>query len=301
MTTWLFVPGDRPERFARARAAGAQEVICDLEDAVAASAKVQARANVAGWLADGGSAWVRINPVTTAEHTADVRALVGLPGLRGFVLPKAESPDDLTGFEQPVVALVETAFGVHRAFDLAAVPTVHRLALGSIDLAADLGAQETDAALLLARSTLVLASRVAARPAPIDGVTVALRDADRVRADAARARELGFGGKLCVHPAQIEPVMQGFAPDRRELAWARAVLAGADGAGSTGTASAANDSIGNGSGRSESVGAGSGEGGARRVDGVMVDRPVLERARRILLQERPSAPRGEGEEGHATA
>lgn len=257
--TWLFVPGSRPDRFAKAAASGADEVICDLEDAVAPGEKEQARADVVAWLRGGGSAWVRLNAVGTRWHDDDVAALAECAGLRGLVVPKAESPSALAALAAEVpgpdrlVALVESAIGVLRAADLAACPGVGRLAFGSIDFALDVDATEDDDSLLLARSTLVLASRAGGRAAPLDGVTTALDDPEALAADARRARRLGFGGKLCVSPRQVPVVAAQFRPSDLEVDWARRVVAAAD--GGTGVVATA---------------------------GEMVDRPVLERAQRIL-------------------
>ena len=118
--SWLFVPGDRPDRFAKAAASGADLVVCDLEDAVSAKAKTSARAHVAEWLRSGGLACVRVNAPGTPFHVGDVAALSGLPGLRAVMVPKAEDPrvlaelSDALGPQTAVVALVETALGVHR-------------------------------------------------------------------------------------------------------------------------------------------------------------------------------------------
>ncbi|GAW48957.1 MULTISPECIES: HpcH/HpaI aldolase/citrate lyase family protein [unclassified Nocardioides] len=254
--TWLFVPGDRPERFAKAAASGADEVILDLEDAVAEPAKETARRAVAEWLGSA-QAWVRINPAGASWHHADLDALAGRPGLRGVVVPKAEDGDTLAGIAAtlgcPVLALIESAAGVGGARGIAAGGAVSRLALGAIDLALDLGALETREALLSARSELVLASRLAGLPAPIDGVTRAVTDLDTVAADVAYARSLGFGGKLCIHPAQVPAVAEGFAPQAADIAWAREVL--------------------------EAEGR-----GAAQVAGALVDAPVLERARQVLAR-----------------
>ena len=272
--TWLFVPGSRPDRFAKAVSSGADEVILDLEDAVSPADKASAREAVAAWLdvpargADSGagpgrgSAWVRINPPGSAWYDADVAALFGSPGLRGVVVPKAEDPDALTrlrvrlGRAAPLLALVETAQGVHRAAAIAAAHGVCRLAFGAIDLALDLGAVESRESLLLARSQIVLASRVAGLPAPIDGVTADVGELDAVVADTAYAKGLGFGGKLCIHPAQVPVVARVLTPSAEEVAWAREVLAAAEAAGA----------------------------GVARARGAMVDLPVYERARRVLVQ-----------------
>jgi citrate lyase subunit beta/citryl-CoA lyase len=253
----LFVPGDRPERFEKARSSGADEVIIDLEDAVDAVRKGSARASAAEWLFQG-SAWVRINAVDTAWYAADVAVLANVPGLRGIVLPKAENPAQvkrlaaLLPAATPIVPLVETALGLYRVVELARCAATARLAFGSVDFSLDVGCGETDAALLFARSQIVLASRIAGLPAPVDGVTVDLADPGTTAAAAEYARELGFGGKLCIHPSQVGPVQVAFRPTPAELAWARQIL----------EASSA--------------------GGAVRVEGRMVDRPVVERARRLL-------------------
>jgi citrate lyase subunit beta/citryl-CoA lyase len=261
---WLFVPGDRPERFAKAVASGADAVVLDLEDAVTPAHKDAARDEIAGWLSGAGRGWVRINAAGTPWQAADVAALAGLPGLLGLVIPKSEDPQllqDLTLRNGPavgVLALVETALGVHRAVEIASAG-VDRLAFGSIDFAEDVGSDGSWEALLLVRSTLVLASRVAGIAAPVDGVTTALRDPERLAYDVAAARGLGFAGKLCVHPDQVRPVQAGFAPTAQEVDWAERIV------------SAARDTR-----------------GAVAVDGAMVDRPVLARARRILDQRRRS-------------
>ncbi len=256
--TWLFVPGDRPDRFATAAAAGADAVILDLEDAVAPRHKEAARDHVVRWLGGAGTGWVRINAAGTPWYADDLATLAGCDGLRGVVVPKAEDGADLgavgahLGIDVGVVALVESAVGVHRAAEIAASRGVDRLAFGSIDYALDIGADGTWDSLLLARSALVIASRLAGIDPPVDGVTTALHEPEILAADVGRARGLGFTGKLCIHPAQVEAVARGFAPSADEVAWARRITAAADGAG------------------------------AVAVDGAMVDRPVLERARRIL-------------------
>jgi citrate lyase subunit beta/citryl-CoA lyase len=269
-TTWLFVPGDRPDRFTKAAASGADQVICDLEDAVAEDNKAAARDAVREQLAaEGTRCWVRINPAHTPWHRDDLDALVGLPGLAGIVVPKSESPHELValrvsvGDGTAVVALIETAVGVVGAGPMAACLAVDRLAFGSLDFALDIGADpDDDSALLLARSTVVMASRVAGLPPPVDGVTPDVRDTVKVASHARRSRSLGFGAKLCIHPAQIAPVANAFAPSPDEVAWARQVVARAGSAG----------------------------GAAAAADGTMIDRPVLARAQRIMASATPPAP-----------
>lgn len=252
----LFVPANRPERFARAAASGADTVILDLEDAVAADAKDAARAVLACDFTDL-PVIVRINAVGTVWHEADVAAVRQLP-LAAVMLPKAEDPAMLAsvslklGGDIPLIALVESARGIARVQAIAATPGVARLAFGSVDFCADLGCVHLREVLLPVRLQLVLASRLAGIAAPVDGVTVQLDDVAVAHDDAAHARALGMTGKLCIHPRQVAEVKRAFAPTEAEVAWARRVLASGDGAAS--------------------------------VDGAMVDEPVRIRARAILTE-----------------
>lgn len=228
----LFVPGDRRDRFEKAAGSGADAVVCDLEDAVGPDAKAAARIDVAQWLAEAGPTTVRINAVGSPWYEQDCAALVGLPGLSAVMVPKAEDPSHLAALASelgggiPIVALVETALGVHRAYKIAATGGVVRLAFGSIDFALDTETSVDDLALLYARSTLVVASRSAQISPPIDGVTADLDDTSAAGMAAATARRLGFGGKLCIHPGQVADVIAAFSPSEEDVAHARRVLAG---------------------------------------------------------------------------
>ena len=263
--SYLFVPADRPERYAKALASGADAVIVDLEDAVAASAKDGARESLAAWLDGGGETSgiaVRINDAASAAFDADLE-LVTRAGVVAVVVPKVERAEDLARVRAAAPAaallpLIETAAGIDRVREIAAAPGVQRLAFGSIDLQLDLGIEEgIDGSELLAfRSALVLTSRLAALDAPVDGVSTAIDDAVALDADTRRARRLGFGAKLCIHPRQVPTVNAAFAPSADELAWAERVVA-----------AAATTS-----------------GGAVAVDGRMVDRPVLLRAQTMLAR-----------------
>ncbi len=255
----LFVPGDRPERFGKAAAAGGDAVIVDLEDAVAPEAKAAARARLAealAPLAGGLPLLVRINARGTPWHDDDLAACAGLP-LAGIVLPKAETAADCTRVGEatglPAVALVETALGLANAGEIARAS--RRLAFGSIDFAADLGMAHEREVLRPARFALAMAARFAGRAAPIDGVTTAIRDGEAVADDCRHAVAMGFAGKLIIHPAQIAAARKGFAPSEGECDWARRVLAAVEG----GAAAVA-------------------------VDGAMVDAPVIARARQILAR-----------------
>lgn len=260
--SYLFVPGDRPERFARALAAGADAVVLDLEDAVAPGKKAAAREAVSAQLSSPVPVFVRINGVGTEWIADDLDAIAG-PGLAGVMLPKTASPDDLGHVGRalpgvPLLPLIETAAGVLRAPDIASHPGVVRLAFGSIDFQVETGIQGDDAELLYARSRLVLASAAAGIAPPVDGVTTSTGDAALVLNDARRALRLGFGGKLCIHPMQVAPVHEGFRPAADELQWARGVLAAVAAGGD----------------------------GAISYQGRMVDRPVVQRAKQILARDR---------------
>lgn len=250
--TWLFVPGDRPERHGRALQSGAEVVVLDLEDAVPPARKAAARAASEDTLAAGAAVVLRINGVGTPWHDADLTlaAAYSTP----VMLPKVEDPHDIAHLRDAgvrgVVGLVESPAGLLAAPAIA--QACDRLAFGNVDLAAALGVAADDREVLApARMTVVVASAAAGLPAPVDGVTTQLRDQDLTRADARAAVRAGFGGKLCVHPDQLVPVVQGFAPTTAELAWARRVLDRAD-------------------------------AGASAVHGEFVDPPVLIRARAVV-------------------
>ena len=260
--TYLFVPGDRPERFAKALASGADAVVLDLEDAVLPAAKAAARAAVATLLASSAELQrvvVRINAEGSAWIDDDCAVLARYPGA-ALMLPKAERPHMVAGLQArcpgtPVLALVESAVGVLAALALAATPGVQRLVFGTLDYALDMaleGDEATTVGLDFAASQLALASRAAGLVSPVAGVTPAIDDEALLRAELARARAHGFGAKLCIHPKQVAVVHAAMAPSGEETAWALRVLQAA-----------------------------AGQPGAVQLDGRMVDKPVIERARRI--------------------
>lgn len=257
--TYLFVPGNRPERFSKALSAGADVVILDLEDAVSPQDKDEARRAVREWLDPARPVAVRINGTQTPWFEEDA-ALLRHPAVSAVLLPKAERSEEVSSVRHraqrpiPVLPIIETARGYAAAQSLAQTEGVQRLVFGSLDFQVDLGIEDEDEALLAFRSGLVLASRLAEIEAPVDGVTPAIDDEDRIRAEALRARRLGFGGKLCIHPRQIPLVQAAFRPSAEEAAWARRVLEAVARSG----------------------------GAAVAVDGKMVDRPVILRAERIL-------------------
>jgi citrate lyase subunit beta / citryl-CoA lyase len=269
--SFLFVPASRPERFAKALESGADCVILDLEDAVAADQKTAAREQLGERLqgfarADLARTLVRINAVGTPWHAQDLRLLSQsvARGLAGAMVPKAEAAGDLRaigvalGSAGQLVPLIESLAGLDAVDAIARTPQVARLAFGHLDFQLDLGmrcsAEEPELAPV--RFALVAAARRAGMPAPIDGVTTDTGDAERLLADACRARAFGFGGKLCIHPAQVVGVNETFAPSPAELDWSRRVLAAAQ----------------------------EHQGQAFSLDGRMVDLPVIRLAERTLQQ-----------------
>ncbi len=262
--SYLFVPGTRPERFAKALASGADCVLLDLEDAVAAADKQQARKAIAQWFsqavpAERARIAVRINDAASNHFGDDLLALQAC-GCTQLVLPKAEEPWQIAAVSEAiagaqVLALIESARGVARVEEVAAMRGVTRLLFGTLDFALDLDIDITDDAsgLAYAASRIAIASRVAGLPAPVAGVTPQLDDSARLLADLAQSRRLGFGAKLCIHPSQVVPIHAALRPSEHALDWARRVL----------VADAASP-------------------GAARLDGRMVDRPVVLQAQRTL-------------------
>lgn len=275
--SFLFVPGSRPERFAKALDAGAGCVILDLEDAVAAEQKSAARGHLADSLpgfspAQLARTLVRINAADTEWHGDDLRLLAAwMPrGLAGVMVPKSETAAVLNavaatlGPTAALVPLVESLAGLDAVDQLTRAAQVARLAFGHLDFQLDLGMRCSveEPELAPARFALVAASRRAGLPAPVDGVTTATGDPERLRLDAQRALAFGFGGKLCIHPAQVALCNAAFAPSEAELAWARRVVAAAE----------------------------EQQGQAFRLDGRMVDLPVILQAQRTLSQAPPPGP-----------
>ncbi len=264
--TYLFVPADRPERFAKALASGADAVVVDLEDAVLPAAKEAARDGLAAWLAaitdpaELARVVVRINHEQTPWFDDDL-AMVARLGVATVMLPKAEQAHTIdrlraAGPTIAVLPLIESARGMLGAAALAAADGVQRLVFGTVDYALDLDLGSDPAALDAGCAHLALVSRAAGIAAPVAGVTTAIADEALLLADLAQARRHGFGAKLCIHPKQVAPIHAALAPSPDELAWAQRVLHAA------GAADAAH--------------------GAVQLDGRLIDKPVLERARRIV-------------------
>jgi len=256
----LFVPGDRAERFEKARASGADMVVIDLEDAVLPDRKVAARDTIHDALAalTEPRFFVRVNSLDTEWHLDDVRALAALPGVAGLMLPKAERASDFIAMHEvaggkPLHALVETVAAILNLADLVTAPGLARLSFGTVDFQADAGIDGDGAEIDHVRTQIVLHSRSASLAAPVDGVSTDLTDDAALARDTDHARRFGFGGKLCVHPRQVGIVNMAFLPSDADVDWATRVVAAIDGAF-----------------------------GAVAVDGKLIDKPVVDRARRLL-------------------
>jgi citrate lyase subunit beta/citryl-CoA lyase len=258
---YLFVPGDDERKLSRALALS-ETVVVDLEDAVGPArkqtAREVARAALTGDASPEVTVVVRINGVDSPWFEDDLAWLETAP-VDGVMLPKAERPgaERVAATGRPVIALVETARGLRDAYDVISTPGVVRLALGAVDLAAELGLEPRPdgAELLTARSDLVRDSAAAGRPGPIDGVWTALGDEAGLRHETRLARTLGMTAKLCIHPRQVAVVRDELRPTPEQLAWARAIAARAE----------ATD-----------------EHGVLGDGGEMIDVAVVRRARRIL-------------------
>jgi citrate lyase beta subunit/acyl dehydratase len=268
----LVVPGHRAGMHAKALDAGADEVVFDLEDAVAADGKTAAREQVAQTLAQpewsGRPVAVRVNGPGSAEQAEDLEmcAAAGLDALT-VVVPKVEAVSDVEAASAvaPVQAIIESPLGLAVAAQVAAQPRVVALILGYADLAAALGrrgAEHDPARWLVAQDTLLAAARIGGALA-VDGPSFALRDARAVSAEARAARELGYDGKWAIHPAQVQAIDDAFAASAGERRWATRVTEAV-------------------------VAAGAGGGAAAALDGAMVDEAMVRQATRLL--ELPPAP-----------
>lgn len=264
--TYLFVPGDRPERFEKALAAGAGAVIIDLEDAVAPEKKPAAREACADFWRDASrtpaqratTLVVRINDARSPWFDGDL-TLIRDAGIQGVMLAKAESAEQLARVANAlpdsgyVIALIESARGIANLPEITRAPRVQRIAFGTLDYAVDLGMPHTERGLLFPACQIAITSRAAGIGSPVAGVTTAIDDEAQLLADFQFARECGFGAKLCIHPKQIAPLSRALRPSESDIDWARRVLAALE----------------------------SGQA-AVKVDGKMVDRPVMLLAREIL-------------------
>lgn len=278
MRSKLFVPGSRPELFAKALATEADAISFDLEDAVAGPRKAEARAQVADFLRgdaarkSGKELIVRVNAPGTAGFEADLRA-IALPGLALVNIPKCESADALraaiAALEQAeaangvgpalrVLANIETPKGLRFAAEIAAAhPRVAGLQIGYLDLFEPLGVERRDAAAVHA---VMFAVRMAAGEAGVfayDGAFADIKDIQGFRAEAGMARRLGYWGKSCIHPSQVPIANEAFRPGDDEIDFARKIVAAARKARAAGQ-------------------------GVFAIEGRMIDAPAIRRAERLV-------------------
>lgn len=267
LQTLLFVPANRPERFNKALASGADAIIIDLEDAVPATDKDTAYESLTNWLNEQPekSVLIRTNTTDSPWLTKDI-AICQLPAVAGVVIPKAEDVAALTELarltEQPLLPFIESAYAFSQLDAIAAAPGVARLVFGKLDLALDLGMEYPppvgepldESVFLYARSQLVMSSRINGLAAPIDAVYTAIHDPKGLNAYARQGMRLGFSGFLLIHPAQVAPAQRALLPTSAQITWAKHILAAQERE----------------------------QGAVVAVSGNMVDVPVMARAKRIM-------------------
>ena len=277
----LFSPADQPALMQKAPGSGADTVVFDLEDAVAPGRKAEARESVNGVLTDPKfgpecEVCLRVNPTPNVADEDIAVALSGNPRIDSVMVPKADSAasvremDELLdehGYDLPLIALCESAAGVLHAEEIAATPAVDAVAFGAEDLSADIGATRTESGdeVSHARQHVVLAAS-AARIDAIDTVFTDIEATERLAEETRFAGQLGYDGKMAIHPAQVSVINEAFTPDSDEVEWAERVLEARDEADAEGR-------------------------GVFRVDDEMIDAPLIARAERIMERHRATADR----------
>ncbi|MEM9234750.1 MAG: CoA ester lyase [Pseudomonadota bacterium] len=228
--SFLFVPGDRPDRFGKAIASGADAVVIDLEDAVAPDAKRDARNGVMNWYAEAGESsrvGIRINSPRTREGCEDIAALAG-SAIPFIMVPKTQTAADLEIVTEAMgqsglMAVVECGRGLMNAAGIARQAPAGIL-FGGADYSASLGAQLSDwDAMLTARGMIMAATAAAGIPA-YDVPYIDVRDPDGLRETSFRALRMGFSGRACIHPEQVETVNDVFSPSKEDLEDAKAIM-----------------------------------------------------------------------------
>ena len=262
--TWLFVPASKIERVPKAFASGADAVIVDLEDAVAAADKAQARQALLDYYASAAyqPVWVRINQAGSDEFAKDMQICVQMPNLAGIILPKAEHKHDLekvhTQTNLPVIALVESALGLHQLNDMAQANGLYGFSYGFLDLCNDVGVQVgTAAADIFAnqlRYQLLIVSKVYGLSAPVDTIYPDFNDTDGLASRVQLWSQMGLSGMLCIHPKQVTVVHESLAPTQAELDFAKKVVEEYQSSGKA----------------------------VFQIEGQMVDMPVIKRCQQLL-------------------
>ena len=266
--TWLFVPATRIDRVEKAFASGADAVIVDLEDAVAQADKAQARAALKDYYIAQHEAksyrpiWLRINQASSAEFAKDLALCQQLPKLAGVLLAKAEQAADIEKVNQetglPVIAVIENAIGLYRADEIAEAHGMVAFSYGFLDLCNDLQVQVgTASADIIAnqiRYQLILTSKVHQLLAPIDSVYVDFNDSAGLHKRVQLWSQMGMSGMLCIHPKQVDIVKEALQPTESEIEFAQRVVAEYESSGQA----------------------------IFKIDGNMVDAPVIERSYHLL-------------------
>lgn len=254
----LFVPASQPERFPKASSSGADGIILDLEDGVADGDKQSALLNALSWLHPVHKAVIRINGFGTPWQDQELESLRNR-GAVTVMLPKVESAEqvrlvrEVLGPGSSIIPTIESARGLTNLADICAAPGVVRLGFGNVDLAKDLNVSAINRdALQYPRSAVVVQSRAHELAPPLDGVTLDVKNEEAVTEDALYAASMGFGGRICIHPAQVRATNEAFQPSASQLEWARRVVEMSH------------------------------DAAVLVVDGQMVDKPVVDRARRML-------------------
>lgn len=278
LRTLLFVPGNQERRIDKARSIPADAIILDLEDSVPLAEKNSARAMVSssidGLALKGQEVFVRINALSTDHAVADIKA-IAIPRLNGICLPKSESADDILRADALIanaeraadlkvgsiwlLALVETPKGILNVYEIAsASPRVLGISFGPEDYTLEMGVKRTKegAEIYYPRVVIAVACHAAGVLA-IDGVYTDIRDEEGLNQDTRLARQMGFQGKLLIHPNQVNPVSQIFSPTEEEITHARGIVEAFEVALAQGQASTS-------------------------FEGKMIDAPVAERARKLL-------------------
>lgn len=279
--SWLFIPGNQKEKLKKSMTLDADVIVYDLEDAVPLQEKSAARTLVGQMLRErdvqNKNVFVRVNDVSTPYFMDDIEEIAACH-ITGIMLPKVSKKEQvhlvdhlLRTVEERcgrkrgstmILPLIESAAGLHHAFDIAsASPRVHCLAFGSVDYTLDIGTQQSKEGteILFARSWLVNVSRAAGIDPPIDGVYVDIHDRQGLQQETAFVKQLGFQGKLAIHPVQYEIINAEFAPTKEQVHNAERIVEAFDRAVEQG-------------------------GAAIEVNGKMVDYPVAVQARKILDQ-----------------
>lgn len=267
--SFLFVPANRPERFEKALASGADAVILDLEDSVPLQSKEEARQAIrSSWQVlkeSKVSVVIRINSPDTEWGQEDLKGLQGLIGLSGVMVPKCESASSLKRVseacgEVPTLPIIESAAGYLALAEISRAPQVCRLVVGHIDFLADTGmvCSDDQSELNSLRFEIAMHTRASNLSPAVDGVSVSVDDAELIRLDTERSIRFGFGAKLCIHPKQIPTVHHTFSPNEDQITWAKRVIEVMDAS----------------------------KGSAVQLEGKMVDLPVVLQAQRLLSRVR---------------